>query len=235
MNGSSLGSVKPYKVEKAAFFDLDNTLIKGSSLFYFFKGLVKHGEVTKRQIARVAWNNYRFKNQKTESSQVISQVTQQALAFVAGKTQQIFIDVAEMVVREFLPKLLFATMHDRIKEHQIIGHETWLVTAAPIELAEIVARELNMTGAMGTRSEVVNGVYSGNLKSGPMHGVNKANFVLEIAGTRGYDLRQSFAYSDSVNDLPMLVSVGNPHIVNPNKAFKVVAQKNNWPILETAS
>jgi phosphoserine phosphatase len=64
-----------------------------------------------------------------------------------------------------------------------------------------------------------------------MHGINKAHAVSRLASERSYDLPSSFAYSDSINDLPLLVSVGNPFIVNPNKAFKVVATKNNWPVL----
>ena len=66
---------------------------------------------------------------------------------------------------------------------------------------------------------------------GAMHGINKANAVRALASTNSYDLNNSFAYSDSINDLPLLVSVGNPFIVNPNKALQVIATKNEWPIL----
>jgi HAD superfamily hydrolase (TIGR01490 family) len=122
-------------------------------------------------------------------------------------------------------------MRDRIEEHQSIGHHTWIVSAAPIEIASIVANKLGMNGAIATTGEVVNGLYSGNLPDGAMHGINKAVAIKNLASKNNYDLENSFAYSDSVNDLPLLVSVGNPYIVNPNKQLKVIATKNQWPVL----
>jgi phosphoserine phosphatase len=88
-----------------------------------------------------------------------------------------------------------------------------------------------MTGAYGTSGEVIKGYYSGELRAGAMHGINKANAIKELAKVKAYDLSQSFAYSDSANDLPLLVSVGNPFIVNPNKQLQNIALKNKWPIL----
>jgi phosphoserine phosphatase len=88
-----------------------------------------------------------------------------------------------------------------------------------------------MTGAYGTSGEVIEGYYSGELRAGAMHGINKAHAIKELARVKAYDLSQSFAYSDSANDLPLLVSVGNPFIVNPNKHLENVALKNRWPIL----
>jgi HAD superfamily hydrolase (TIGR01490 family) len=126
---------------------------------------------------------------------------------------------------------MFPGMKRRVEEHQTIGHDTWIVSASPIEIASIVASKLNMTGAVATTGEVIQGNYSGNLPGGTMHGINKAHAVRALAATRDYDLRTSFAYSDSINDLPLLVSVGNPFIVNPNKHLENVALKNRWPIL----
>ena len=88
-----------------------------------------------------------------------------------------------------------------------------------------------MTGAVATTGEVIEGKYSGNLPDGPMHGINKASAIQRLAGEHSYDLSKSFAYSDSINDLPLLVSVGNPYIVNPNKSLRLIATKNNWPVL----
>jgi phosphoserine phosphatase len=88
-----------------------------------------------------------------------------------------------------------------------------------------------MNGAIATTGEVIDGLYSGNLPGGAMHGMNKAIAIKELATKENYNLEQSFAYSDSVNDLPLLVSVGNPYIVNPNKQLKLIATKNQWPVL----
>lgn len=216
---------------RAAFFDLDNTLINGSSIYYFIKGLVAHGELTRRNIVKFAYDQYRFQKNKTESESAISHATKKLLEFAKDKPQRQLIDVCQRIVDDFLPRALIPTMKAKIDEHRALGHDTWIVTASPIEIAEIVARDLGMTGAMGTQGEVINGKYSGHLPNGAMHGMRKADFVQELALKRGYDLTRSFAYSDSANDLPMLISVGFPGIINPNKELIRIANKNRWPIL----
>jgi HAD superfamily hydrolase (TIGR01490 family) len=219
------------RVQKAAFFDLDNTLIDGSSIYYFVRGMTKSGEIKRKDILKFAWDNYRFRNSRQESASSMAYATKKILDFARGRSHQTISKLCEEIVQEFLPEKLFPSMRERIEEHQVIGHDTWIVSASPIEIASVVAKKLGMTGAIGTSGEVVAGLYSGELPLGPMHGINKAHAVSKLAIERSYDLPSSFAYSDSINDLPMLVSVGNPFIVNPNKAFKVVATKNNWPVL----
>lgn len=216
---------------KAAFFDLDNTLIDGSSIYYFVKGLVKNGEITKRNIARFALDQYRFQKKKTESDSAIAHATRKLLEFAHGKPQKSLIDLCQKIVDDFLPHALIPAMRAKIEEHKSLGHDTWIVTASPIEIAQIIANDLNMTGAFGTTGEVINGNYSGKLPDGPMHGMRKAQTINNLALEHGYDLKKSFAYSDSINDLPLLVSVGFPNIVNPNKALTLIANKNRWPII----
>jgi HAD superfamily hydrolase (TIGR01490 family) len=226
--------MKPVALEKssrAAFFDLDNTLIDGSSIYYFVRGLVKSGILQRRQVASFALENYKFRKQKQESMTAMSHATKKILDFARGRSQQLIIELCEEIVQEFLPKKIFPNMQRRVEEHQSIGHDTWVVSAAPIEIASIVASKLNMTGAYGTSGEVIKGYYSGELRAGAMHGINKATAIKELAKVKAYDLSQSFAYSDSANDLPLLVSVGNPFIVNPNKQLQNIALKNKWPIL----
>jgi len=216
---------------QAAFFDLDNTLIDGSSVYYFIKGMIKHGEITKRNLARIAYDQYRFQRKKTESENAISHATKKLLEFAKDKPQKHLVELCQKIVDDFLPRVLIPTMRSKIEEHKALGHDTWIITASPIEIARIVASELKMTGAFGSAGEVIKGKYSGNLPEGAMHGMRKAETIHELAQVKGYDLSSSFAYSDSVNDLPLLVSVGNPHIVNPNKELTIIANKNKWPIL----
>jgi len=215
----------------AAFFDLDNTLIDGSSIYYFVRGLVKSGMIQRRQVARFALDNYRFRHRKEESMTAMSYATKKILNLARGRSQKLIIELCEEIVQDFLPKKLFPNMQRRVEEHQSIGHDTWIISAAPIEIASIVASKLNMCGAFGTSGEVIKGHYSGELPAGAMHGMNKAHAIRELARVRSYNLATSFAYSDSANDLPLLVSVGNPFIVNPNKQLQNVALKNRWPIL----
>lgn len=217
--------------KRVAFFDLDNTVIDGSSIYYFVKGLAKSGILQHRQIARFAIDNYKFRRAKEESQTSMAFATKKILEFARGKSQQIISELCEEIVHEFLPKKIFPGMKRRIEEHQSIGHDTWIVSASPIEIASAVASQLKMTGAFGTSGEVLAGRYTGELPLGAMHGMNKAKAVKEIAESNDYDLSKAFAYSDSVNDLPLLVSVGNPFIINPNKELENIALKNKWSIL----
>lgn len=193
--------------------------------------MTKVGQIQRKDIIRFAIDNFKFRKSKQENLTHMSYATKKILDFARGRSHQTISELCEAIVHDFLPKKLFPLMKDRIQEHQGIGHHTWIVSAAPIEIASIVAKELGMNGALATTGEVVNGLYSGNLPDGAMHGMNKALAIKNLALKNNYDLEKSFAYSDSVNDLPLLVSVGNPYIVNPSKELKLIATKNQWPVL----
>ncbi len=130
------------------------------------------------------------------------------------------------------------TMADRIWEgsreltraHLDAGQRVWLVTATPVELADILARRLGLTGALGTVAETADGVYTGRLVGGLLHGEAKAAAVLALAEREDLDLAECSAYSDSVNDLPMLTLVGHPNVVNPDAQLRAMAQERHWPI-----
>ena len=220
--------------KQAAFFDLDNTLIQGSSLFYFVKGLVSNGEVTKRSIMRLAYQHFQYKRNKTESDNAIQTTTQRVLEFVKGKTHLHLHNICQSVVEEFFPKIINPRLVDEIEKHKSEGRDTWIITASPIEIAEIFSKKLGMNGGFGTVSEIIDDKFSGKLDGKPMHGFSKAVKIRQLAALHAYDLENSFAYSDSINDLPLLATVGNPRIVNPNKELQILAVKNNWPILDSA-
>ena len=110
------------------------------------------------------------------------------------------------------------------------GQRVWLVTAAPIEIATVIARRLGLTGALGTVAEHVDGVYTGELVGDMLHGEGKAVAVRAIAEREGLDLSLCYAYSDSSNDLPMLSLVGHPCAVNPDSKLRDHAKENGWRI-----
>lgn len=212
----------------AAFFDLDNTLIQGSSLYYFFKGLVDFKLVSKKQILHFAFENFRFVKSKTENHVNMAKIGQKALSLVAGRNHLHLVEACEAIVANFLGSKLNQHVYERVQEHTFLGHDTWLVTAAPNEIAQAVSRQIGMTGGLGTQSEVTDGKFSGRLIDGMLHGAQKARILQELSHRHNYDLQKSFAYSDSINDLPMLLSVGNPLVVNPNEELARIARKNSW-------
>jgi len=114
--------------------------------------------------------------------------------------------------------------------HLDAGQRVWLVTATPVELASIIARRLGLTGALGTVAEVRNGAYTGHLVGEPLHGAAKAQAVRALAEREGLDLSRCTAYSDSINDLPMLSLVGRAVAVNPDSALRMEARTQGWEI-----
>lgn len=215
----------------AAFFDLDNTLIRGSSLFYFIRGIAQEGMVKQRHLLRFAYENFRFKQSKRENPNAIDLAAGRLLSFVQGRSQIDLQGICNRLVEVILTRKSIPHMIDRVGEHHALGHHTWLVSAAPVEIADAVARRLNMRGAFGTRSAIENGLYTGALASETMHGSRKLLAILETSQTYNYDLGKSFAYSDSISDLPMLAAVGNPAVINASKSLETIAAKNKWLIL----
>ncbi|MCF8554609.1 MAG: HAD-IB family hydrolase, partial [Candidatus Nanopelagicales bacterium] len=153
-----------------------------------------------------------------------------ALAFVTGRTFEEVTGLSEEIYDEIMADKVWPGTVQLAHTHRAAGHQVWLVSAAPIELASIIATRLGLSGAVATVSEIENGVYTGRLKNPPMHGEQKALAVADLAREHGLDLDHSFAYSDSSNDIPLLNSVGNPTAINPDSALRNHALVMGWPI-----
>ncbi len=216
-----------------AFFDLDNTLVKGSSLFYFAKYLVKNEILTKKELAKFATAQARFISSRTEDPKIQNEIKSKALEIVKGKSQDEILRLCENSLAENLYESLYPEVLQFLHWHQERGHLTWIVTASPVEIASGIAKKLNMTGALGTISEVKDRQYTGKLLTEILHGKNKADAIKTLAKSMSLNLDNAFAYSDSLNDLPLLCSVGTPVVVNPNKELKRIARKNKWQEIET--
>jgi HAD superfamily hydrolase (TIGR01490 family) len=212
----------------AALFDLDNTLIHGSSLYYLVKGLVDLGELSRKQLFKFALAHFKFIKSRTENIASFHHITQRGLGLVRGQSQLQLAESCEKIVSKFLLPRLNQSILAEVQEHQRNGVDTWVVTAAPTDLATLVARSIGMTGAIGTDLATKDGRYSGELASGLLHGPRKAEAIVELAKSKNYELSKSYAYSDSINDLPLLLSVGTPCVVNANAELLRIARKNSW-------
>lgn len=219
----------------AAFFDLDNTVIRGSSLFHFARRLTGNGFLSRRDLVRFAMREFRYVWSKTESKSTTSFVSNRALTLIAGFNAVEMENICKRVVPEFLNQVLIPETLERIRRHQGAGIETWLVTASPIEMAAPIAKSLGMSGAIATIPEIRDGAYTGFLSGVIMRGAMKAEAIRRLALERGINLEASYAYSDSINDLPMLAMVGKASVVNANKELKRIALKNKWGVIETNS
>lgn len=223
------GSQQP---RAAAFFDLDNTLLRGASLYFMARGLAKRNLVSGRQILRYGWKQWKYLMSGKERVKDLKLVTEATMAFIAGREVAAMHDLIRSVIDEILLNKLWPGTLKIAQAHLSAGQEVWLVTAAPNELAQLLAERLGLTGGAGTRAEVVDGFYTGRLDGLPLHGKAKASMVQRIAEERGLDLAHCTAYSDSSNDLPMLSVVGNAVAVNPDTWLRREARRQGWLIIE---
>jgi HAD superfamily hydrolase (TIGR01490 family) len=153
-----------------------------------------------------------------------------ALGFVAGHSVEEVVSLGEEIYDDLMADRIWSGTRALAQLHLDAGQRVWLVTAAPAELASLLARRLGLTGALGTVSEIKDGIYTGKLVGEPLHGPAKAEAVLALAAKEGLDLSLCSAYSDSANDLPMLSTVGHPVAVNPDATLKRIAKENGWEI-----
>jgi HAD superfamily hydrolase (TIGR01490 family) len=214
----------------AAFFDVDNTVMMGASIFHFAKGLASRKFFTGRDLAAFAWQQVKFRIGGRESQGGMLAAREAALGFVAGKSVDEIVRLGEEIYDEEMAERIWSGTLALAQMHLAAGQRVWLVTATPVELASIIARRLGLTGALGTVSEVHDGQYTGRLVGEPLHGPAKAEAVRALGQREGLDLTRCTAYSDSVNDLPMLTLVGRAVAVNPDSALRLEARSNGWEI-----
>jgi HAD superfamily hydrolase (TIGR01490 family) len=193
----------PVDLTAAAFFDVDNTIMMGASIF------------------RVGGR---------ETSDGIRSAQESGLSFVAGHSVAELTTLGEEIYDELMADKIWPGSRSLAQMHLDAGQRVWLVTATPVDLATIIARRLGLTGALGTVLESEDGVYTGRLVGEMLHGPAKAHAVRALAAREGLDLRRCTAYSDSSNDVPMLSVVGTAVAVNPDGTLRETARKRGWEI-----
>jgi HAD superfamily hydrolase (TIGR01490 family) len=205
-------------------------MIRGSSFGALAKGMADRDYFTTAEILEFTWKQMKYMVSGKEHMGDIARATESGLAFVKGRSPDEIRALANEVYDETMVQRLWAGSLELAEAHRALGHEVWLVSATPIEVAEEIARRLGLTGGLGTVAEVVDGVYSGRLAGPPLHGSAKVDTLRRLAQERGLDLARCAAYSDSSNDIPMLSTVGFPVAVNPDGHLRAHARTQGWPI-----
>ena len=222
----------PLDPEVAAFFDVDNTLMQGASIFHLARGLYRRRFFTTREIASAAWKQAKFRIVGAEDPDHVADAQASALAFIAGHTVLELEQLGEEIFDEAMAGRIWPGTRALAQLHLDQGQRVWLVTAAPVEIAGIIARRLGLTGALGTVAEHVDGVYTGRLVGTMLHGPAKAEAVAAVAEREGLDLSRCSAYSDSANDLPMLSMVGHACAINPDARLRAHARREGWRVYD---
>ncbi|WP_017976931.1 HAD family hydrolase [Actinopolyspora halophila] len=223
-------TTSPRDLTAAAFFDVDNTMMMGASLFHFARGLAARKFFKAADLAGFAWQQVKFRIAGTENVQDLQSSREQALSFVAGRDVSDLVGLSEEIYDELMVNRIWAGTRALAQMHLDAGQRVWLVTATPVELAQIMARRLGLTGALGTVAEHSRGIYTGRLVGEMLHGRAKAHAVRALAASEGLDLRRCTAYSDSANDVPMLSVVGKAVAVNPDQRLREIARSRGWEI-----
>ncbi|ANE05238.1 HAD-IB family hydrolase [Corynebacterium crudilactis] len=225
----------PQDVGAAAFFDVDNTLIQGSSLIVFAQGLFRKKFFTIKEILPVAWKQLKFKLTGSENAEDVSRGREQALEFIKGRSVQELVDLCEEIVDKRMTDKMWPGTKQLADMHIAAGHQVWLVSATPVQLAQILAQRLGFTGAIGTVAEAKDDVFTGKLVGDILHGPGKRHAVAALASIEKLDLSRCTAYSDSINDLPMLSMVGTAVAVNPDSKLQKEALSRGWDVRDFRS
>jgi HAD superfamily hydrolase (TIGR01490 family) len=213
----------------AAFFDLDKTLMAGSSGIFFARAAYETGMISRGRLARDAYENLRFRLRGSTDDRA-DDVRKRVGEMIAGVRVRDLERLSPRVLAGVLPRL-YPQMLARAYQHQDAGMPVYILTAASQEMADLLARVLAFDGGLGSRSEIVDGRYTGR-PAGPFnYREGKVLSMRDVAEREHIDLSCSYAYSDSESDLPMLRAVGHPVVVNPDAALCRIAVAEGWEIL----
>jgi HAD superfamily hydrolase (TIGR01490 family) len=222
-------SAAPAGERVAAFFDLDKTLMAGSSGIFFARAAYDAGMISRARLLRDGYENLRFRLRGSTDERA-DDVRMRVGRMIAGVPERELRRLSPRVLAGVLPRL-YPQMLARAYAHQDEGVDVYIVTAASQEMADLLAHVLSFDGGLGSRSEVVDGRYTGR-PAGPFnYREGKVLSMRELALREGIDLAASYAYSDSESDLPMLRAVGHPVVVNPDRDLRQIALQERWEVL----
>jgi HAD superfamily hydrolase (TIGR01490 family) len=213
----------------AAFFDLDRTLMAGSSGIFFARAAFEAGMITRGRLLRDLYQNLRFRL-RGSTDDWADAVRLRVGEMLAGVPVRDLQRMSPRVLAGVLPRL-YPQMLERAYRHQDSGQPVYIVTAASQEMADLMAYVLAFDGGVGSRLEVVDGRYTGRAAGPFNYREGKVHSLRELAQREGIELGASYAYSDSESDLPMLRAVGHPVVVNPDPELERIAIAESWEIL----
>ncbi|WP_425464613.1 HAD family hydrolase [Nocardia yunnanensis] len=220
----------PRDLTAAAFFDVDNTMVQGASIVHFARGLAARKYFKTSDLVDMAWKQVKFRVTGKENHSDMASGKEKALSFIAGRPTAELAALGEEIYDEIIADKIWPGTRALAQMHLDAGQQVWLVTATPVELAQVIAKRLGLTGALGTVAESEDGVFTGRLVGDILHGLGKAHAVRTLAIREGLNLKRCTAYSDSHNDVPMLSLVGTAVAINPDADLREVAKNRGWEI-----
>lgn len=216
---------------EAAFFDLDKTVIARSSTLVMGRPFYKHGLITRTQIIKGLYAQLVYHLVGADEAKM-ERMRGALLELTKGWEREKIERIVRETLTELIDPLIYAEALQLIGEHRAAGRRVYIVSSSGQEIVRPLAEYLGVPHFIATRASVdAEGRYTGELGF-YCYGENKAVAIREHAERYGIDLAESYAYSDSATDLPMLEAVGHPHAVNPDKELRAIAAEREWPVLE---
>jgi len=220
----------PVVGHSAAFFDLDKTVIAKSSALAFGKPFFRDGLITRRDVIKAAYAQLVYKIGGADEQQM-ARIRDYVARLCTGWSVEQVSQIVNETLHELIHPYIYAEAAALIDEHLAAGRDVVVVSASGDEIVRPIGELLGATEVIGTRMVVADGRYTGQVAFYAA-GAHKVAAVRELAEARGYDLAESYAYSDSISDAPLLSAVGHPTAVNPDRALRRVAVERGWPMLE---
>ena len=214
---------------EAAFFDLDKTVIATSSVMALGGTLYRDGLISKRTIVRGLYAQVVYLMVGADENKM-DRMREAMLTITRGWDQQRVKELVRETLDDVLTPIIYAEALDLIEEHHKADRKTVIISSSPLETVEPIGEYLGVDDVIATRARVDSeGRYTGELEF-YAYGPRKADAIREMAVAEGIDLAASYAYSDSITDLPMLELVGNPVVVNPDRELARVARERDWEV-----
>jgi HAD superfamily hydrolase (TIGR01490 family) len=219
----------PKRLRPAAFFDLDKTVIAKSSALVFSRPLYRGGLINRRDVLRSAYAQFVYVLGGADHDQM-ERMREYLSALTAGWDAAQVQEIVAEALQDAVEPIIYDEAATLIEEHHLAGRDVVIVSSSGQEIVEMIGAMLGADHSIGTRVAIEDGQYTGEIEF-YAYAENKAAAMRELAESNGYDLSQSYAYSDAATDLPMLEAVGHPFAVNPDRALRKEAVEREWPIL----
>jgi len=218
----------------AAFFDLDKTIIAKSSTLAFGRPFYQSGLLNRRAVLRSAYAQFVFALAGADEDQM-DRMRDYITAMCTGWDVAQIREIVNETLHDIIDPIVYDEAVERIQQHKSAGQDVVIVSSSGEEVVGPIGAMVGADHVLATRMVVSDdGKYTGEIER-YVYGPEKAEAVRELAAERGYDLAASYAYSDSITDLPLLEEVGHPTAVNPDRALRKIAVERGWPILTFAN
>lgn len=217
----------------AAFFDLDRTLIKRSSVLALAGTFRRRGLISRLDLVKSAFWQVLFVLRGASAERVRS-AAEDGMKILSGFSVQEMQQLVGGAMESVLRPLVYEEPLRLVQQHRERGERVYIVSATLQEIVQHIADDLGFDGAIGSTCEIVDGAYTGRTLRAA-HGVGKANALRALAAAEGLDLAESTAYSDSYSDVPFLEAVGHPIAANPDRKLRRIAAERGWPVVDFAS